>query len=79
MATRYFDKDNIESVAFSADQWERVEDPAAGTRTYTAIADGASATVKWRPPTPAQEHDPVKVGTTFTRNKDGSWAIKEQK
>jgi len=79
MATRYFDKDNIDAVEFSPDNWERVEDPATGTRTYTATADGASATVKWRPPRAAQEHDPVKVGTTFTRNKDGSWSIKEMK
>ena len=79
MSTRYFDKDNIDAVEFSADNWERTSDPATGTRTYTATADGASATVKFRPPRGDQIHDPVKAGTTFTRNKDGSWSDKELK
>ena len=79
MSTRYFDKSNVDSVSFSPDQWELAEDSATGKRYYTATADGASATVRFRPPAAAQEHLPVKTGTTFTRNKDGSWTIKEIK
>ena len=79
MSTRYFDKDKVTAVEFSPDQWDRTEDPAAGTRTYTATADGANATVRWAPPAIPQEHNPVKAGTTFVRNKDGSWSIKEIK
>jgi len=79
MSTRYFDKDNVDSVEFSPDQWDRTEDPETGTRTYTATADSASFTVRFRPPQVPQEHDPVKTGTEARRNKDGSWVIKEVK
>lgn len=79
MSTRYFDKDNVEEVEFSPDQWERVIDPTTGVRTYTATADGSIATVKYRSDHPNQIHSPVKIGTEFVRNKDGSWSIKEVK
>ncbi len=78
MSTRYFDKDKIDAVEFSPDQWSRTVG-ADGSRTYTATTDGASATVKFTSKRQDQEHDPVKTGTEFVRNKDGSWSIKEIK
>ena len=79
MSTRYIEKDNIDEVEFSTDQWDRVEDSTSGARIYTATADGAGVVVRFRPPRASQTHAGLKAGTTFVRNKDGSWSIKELK
>ena len=72
---RYFDKDDVRAVEFSDDQWEKVEGPN-GSRTYTSTAAGATATVKFRSAGVAdQQHVGLAVGSTFKRNKDGSWEI----
>lgn len=71
---KFSDKDSIDAVEFGAGQWDRVIN-ADGTRTYTANTDGATATVKFRPPRVDQEHTGCKTGSTFVRQKDGSWTI----
>lgn len=74
MGSKLHEKDNIDAVEFSADQWAKATG-SDGSRTYTATADGATATVKFRPPRGDQEHVNMKSGSTVTRNADGSYSI----
>ena len=71
MSTKYSEKDNVDAVEFSADNWTAEPAGADGSRSYTANADGASCTVKFRPPRGDQVHDPMKSGSKVTRHADG--------
>jgi len=68
---KHFEKFNIDAVEFAADKWDRVENPD-GSATYTANADNATATVKFRPTRGDQEHIGMKAGSKVTARANGS-------
>ena len=78
MSVTHWEKDNVDVIGpFAEADWDRVE-TADGVR-YVAKKDGLDMTVGFRPPRATQPHTGLKTGSTFEKNKDGSWSIKEVK